>query len=124
MKISEAAMLLGTAAAFDRREVSELDAGAWHAALAAAGLADLELKDAEAAVIDHYSKTRDWLMPADVIGYCKRIRRERVAAAGSIEALITADPDDPAAYAAERKRLTAEIASGRRNARGELEAGR
>lgn len=114
MKASDAAVVLATAAAFDRRQVSELDAEAWHAAFAAAGLADLTVEDARAAVVAHYAQTREWLMPADVIGYCKRIRRDRIKAAGNLYALIQADPFDGPAYQREYQQLVREVASGRR----------
>lgn len=122
MTPSEAAIVLATAAAFDRREVSELDAEAWHAAFAAAGLPDLALADARAAVVSWYASTRQWVMPSDVIAYCKNLRKERRRAAGDIYALVKASPDDQAAYQSEYRRLHSEISSGRRNARGELEA--
>lgn len=118
---SEVALVLATAAAFDRREVTELDATAWHAAFAAAGLGDLSKADAEAAVVAHYAVTRQWLMPSDVVSHCKRIRRERLKAAGSIYALVQADPEDAPAYHREYQRLVAEIASGRRSPAGQLE---
>ena len=121
MKPSEAAVVLATAAAFDRREVGELDAEAWHAAFAAAGLADLALEDARAAVVAHYAQTRQWLMPSDVVGYCKRVRRDRLKAAGNIYALVQADPEDGPACHAEYQRLHADIAAGRRSPAGELE---
>lgn len=123
MTPSEAAQVLATAAAFDRREVSELDAEAWHATFAAAHLGDLSLVDAKAAVVAHYAKTRQWLMPSDVIDFCKRVRRERIRAAGNIHALVQADRDDGPACHREFQRLHAEIASGRLNPL-ELEAGR
>lgn len=118
---SDAAVVLATAAAFDRREVSELDAEAWHAAFAAAGLGDLAVEDARAAVIAHYAQTRQWLMPSDVIGYCKRMRRDRLKAAGNIYALVQADFEDQAAYQSEYRRLHADIAAGRRSPAGQLE---
>jgi hypothetical protein len=113
VKDYEVAELLATAAAFDRREVSQLDAEAWHAAFAFAGMGDLELVDAKAAVAAHYAHTRQWLMPADVVSFCKRIRRERLKAAGDLHRLVQADPDSPN-YLAEFQRLHAAVASGRR----------
>lgn len=61
-----------------------------------------------------------WVGVADLRAACKRARAERLRAAGSLEKLIKADPEDMAAWHAERQQLTADIASGRRNARGEL----
>lgn len=121
MKPSEVAALFATIAAFDRRETSEIDVGAWHAAFAAAGLGDLALEDARAAVVQHYSGTRQWVMPVDVIDRVKRIRNARVKAAGNIYALVQADPDGPE-YHREFVRLRALIASGRATP-AQLEAG-
>lgn len=124
MILSDAAELLATAAAFDRREISEIDAEAWLAAFAAAKLHDVDVADAKAGVVAHYAKTRQWLMPIDVIDFCKRLRADRLKAAGNIYALVCADPDDQAAYQAEYRRLIAEIAAGTHPAAAELETGR
>jgi hypothetical protein len=122
VKDYEVAELFATIAAFDRREVAEVDVLAWHAAFAAAGLADLTLEDARAAVVAHYAGTRQWIMPFDVVDRCKRIRRERLRAAGDLHRFVTADPEDAVACHREFQRLHREVAAGVRNARGELVA--
>jgi hypothetical protein len=124
MILSEVAEVLATAAAFDRREIAEIDAEAWLAAFAAARLHDVDVADAKAGVVAHYAQTRQWLMPIDVIDFCKRLRRERLKSVGSVAALVTADPDDQAAYQTEFRQLTAEIAAGRHPAAAQLETGR
>jgi hypothetical protein len=73
MNASEAALLLGVCAAYDRRTVGEVDAMAW-----AEALDDIELDDAKTAVVQHYRNTRDWIMPADVRKLVKAIRELRL----------------------------------------------
>src|SRR5450830_1307829 len=92
-------------AAFDNRTPTRIAAEAW-----AAALADVRLPDAKAAITEHYSGTRDWIMPADVRVGVQRIRNERLAKHGPV--LPNIDPDDVAAYQAERRRLIAMIADG------------
>lgn len=120
MMPSEVSLVLATAAAFDRREVGDIDVSAWHAAFAAGGLPDLTVEDARTAIVAHYAKTRQWIMPSDVIGFCKLIRSERLTAAGDIHALVQADPNDARAYRSEFVRLHADVAAGRRDATGQL----
>lgn len=80
MKPSEAAVLLAKIAAFDRRTLGEADAHAWAEVLTAKGVS---LADAMLAVTEHYSATRDFAMPADVINRVATIRRARLRAAGT-----------------------------------------
>lgn len=61
-----------------------------------------------------------WVGVADLRAACKRARAERLRVARPIEQLIKADPEDMAAWHAERAALTADIASGRRDANGHL----
>ncbi|MEU8151722.1 hypothetical protein [Nonomuraea sp. NPDC048901] len=66
--------LLTTAAAYDRRKVGEADVVAWHAAVK-----DLDILDAQDAVVGHYCESTDWLMPAHVRKRVKAIREARLA---------------------------------------------
>lgn len=99
MTLPETIKLLAVAAAFDRRHIGEADSVAWHAALAG-----LEYPDAEAAVIAHYRESREWIMPADVWGRVRAMRRDRLAAV--VIPAPEADPDLPGSY---RAALTAVI---------------
>ena len=72
MTPAEAARVLTTAAAFDRRTIGEFDALAW-----AQALADISPDDAAQAVVRHYGRTTDWLMPAHVRTGVVEIERER-----------------------------------------------
>lgn len=107
MNLTETAALLALAAAYDNRTVTDDAVHAWRDLLA-----DLPPADARDAVLAHYRRCRDWLMPADVVAHVRRLRRDRLAAAGSIEAHVTADPADPAAYRADLARVRAAIADG------------
>jgi hypothetical protein len=61
MNTQEAAALLAVAAAFDNRKPDADAAMAW-----AAALHDVRFEDARDAVVAHYRKSSDWLMPAMV----------------------------------------------------------
>lgn len=108
MSPAEAALLLGVAAAYDNRTVSEIAARAW-----AEALAGVELADAKAVVVEHYRRTRDWIMPADVLAGVKAMQRARLAAAPP--PLPSTDPDNVREYLAETRALRAQIASGQIN---------
>jgi hypothetical protein len=73
--LQEAAAVLATAAAFDRRTVGEVDVRAW-----AEVLSDVSVADALAGVKEHYANTSDFLMPADVRRVARRRVRERLEA--------------------------------------------
>lgn len=70
MTPAEAAGLLTVAAAIDNRKPDEDAAKAW--ALVLDGLSYIECRD---AIVDHYRKSRDWIMPADIVS---GVRRERI----------------------------------------------
>lgn len=78
MKRSETATLLAKIAAYDRRTVGEADIEAWTEALD--GL--ITLQDAMVAVRDHFRESNDWLMPKSIIDRSKKLRVERIRAAG------------------------------------------
>lgn len=86
--------LLTTAATFDRRTVGDADVIAWRAAVG-----DLDFPDAHTAVIQHYTDSTDWLMPAHVRVRVKAIRAARLAS----EVMPAPSPelaDDPERYKA------------------------
>lgn len=73
MTPAEAAALLTVAAAFDNRKPDPDAAKAWSIALG-----DLPFTDCRDAIVAHYQRTTDWLMPAHVIGAVKKVRRDRL----------------------------------------------
>lgn len=81
MSPSDAAIVLGVAAAFDRRTVGESDARAWAEVLGACPLAD-----AVEAVKAHYATSREFIYPSDISHHVKAVRAERVRAAGDLTA--------------------------------------
>ena len=85
MTLDETISLLATCAAYDRRTIGKTDAVAWHAIVR-----DLPFADAQQAVFDHYSESREWIMPADVRTRVKRKQRDE-ADRGRIRELL--DPD-------------------------------
>ena len=73
--VTTAAALLAVASAFDNRNVTEEAATLWAEALTAT-----TLNDGKAAIVAHYARTRDWIMPADVNREVAAIRRARLKA--------------------------------------------
>ena len=84
MTPAEAQVLLTMAAAYDNRRPSEDAAKAW-----AAALGDLRFEDCRDALIGHYARSTDWLMPAMLREPVRQIRAKRIAAAGP----LTPPPD-------------------------------
>lgn len=82
MTPSQAAIILGVAAAFDRRTVGEADARAW-----ADALNDVDPDTAVDAVKDHYAHSRDFIYPSDIRAIVKRIHRDRIDAGPNIHLL-------------------------------------
>ena len=95
MTKTEIAQLLTLIAAFDRRTIGEADVEAWNLILA-----DLDVEDCMTAVREHYTESRDWIMPADVYrrATLAQRRREGEARRAALEAQIAAE--NPGAIAA------------------------
>lgn len=89
MTPAEAAVALSLCAAYDRRTIGEADARAW-----AEALPDIRLEDARAAIVRHYRERRDWIMPADVLGLVRIVRRDRIIEAECRGALRVEPPRD------------------------------
>lgn len=112
MNTSDAAALLTVAAAFDNRKPDADTASAWATALD--GLNPADCRD---AILNHYRRSSEWLMPATVRKEVHRIRRERVERAGvltvpaEIEAIADADEFDRA-YRNWLGRATERVANG------------
>lgn len=90
--LADAYELLAVAQSFDRRTVGDFDAEGWRRAMH--GLA---LEDCKQAIVEHYTTSTDWLMPAHIRQGVMRIRRDRLDRAQDYEP-PDADPDDPIAY--------------------------
>lgn len=94
MTPGDTARLLALVQAFDNRKVDELVVAAWQPLLA---ITDFD--DACDAVREHYARTSEWVMPADVLAGVKRIRADRLDRVPL--AVPAADPDDVPAYLAD-----------------------
>ncbi|HEX6682129.1 MAG TPA: hypothetical protein VF062_05015 [Candidatus Limnocylindrales bacterium] len=98
MTPAEASQVLAIAAGFDNRKPDPVTARTW-----AAALDGYRLADCEQAIIQHYRRSREWMMPFDVISGVKRIRYERLEAHiqkhGPLQPPADLDPDDTGAYA-------------------------
>lgn len=104
MTPAEAQMLLGVAASFDNRKPSEEAATAW--AVALNGYRFVDCRD---AIVAHYQRTREWIMPFDVIAGAKKIRNARIAA----HPVLTPPPDlSPVASIEWRKEAIRRIGDG------------
>jgi hypothetical protein len=73
MKPTEAAALLTIAAAYDNRRPDADQAKAW-----AMALDGLRFEDCRAVIVAHYQRSKEWLMPFDVIGGVKKLRAKRI----------------------------------------------
>lgn len=97
--------------------IVEGQALAWHDQLAEYPAADVM------AAARKVGGEQVWVAVADIRAQVKRIRADRLRGV-NIHALVQIDQStDPIAYQLEYRRLTNEVASGIRDARGELEAG-
>jgi hypothetical protein len=90
--LADAYELLAVAQSFDRRTVGDFDAEGWRRAMHG-----LDLDDCKQAIVEHFTLSTDWLMPAHVRHGVMRIRRDRLERTRNFEP-PDADPDDPIAY--------------------------
>lgn len=93
MKPTEAAALLTIAAAYDNRRPDPDAAKAW-----AMALDGLRFEDCRQVIVEHYQRSRDWMMPVDVIGGVKRLRAQRISEFGPMPEPPHGLGEDPAAY--------------------------
>jgi hypothetical protein len=108
MKATEAAALLTIAAAFDNRKPDADQAKAW-----ALALDGFRFEDCREAIVAHYRTSREWMMPADVIGGVKRLRAKRISEFGTLpDPPPELDPDDTRALAAWMRQTRAAIGDG------------
>lgn len=106
MTPGDTARLLALVQAYDNRHVDELAISAWHAIVA-----PLDFNDACQIIREHYTRSRDWIMPTDVVTGVTRTRHDRLAR--TEEPLPAADPDDPTAWVQQLRRQRQSIADGR-----------
>jgi hypothetical protein len=107
MKPTEAAALLTIAASFDNRKPDRDQAQAW-----AMALDGLRFTDCREVIVQHYRRSREWLMPFDIISGVKRLREKRIADAPPPAPPSWLDPDDTAAFIRWHQETRAAIADG------------
>ena len=106
MKATEAAALLTIAAAYDNRKPDADQAKAW-----AMALDDLRFEDCRTVIVEHYKRSREWLMPVDVVQGVRRLREKRLADYGPLPAPAV-DPDNTERYQREEARIRRDVADG------------
>lgn len=99
--------VLAVAAAFDNRTVGDADCTAWYRVIG-----HLDQREAEEAIIAHYSETTDRIMPAHVLNRVGKLRALRIAHAGPEAVPDVDDPDDWRAYQAALREGRFRTASG------------
>lgn len=103
----EVNILLALMAARDGRTVGQVEVEAWFE-----DIGRWDLPTAREAIHRHYSTTRDFMRPFDLIQHIRAIRRERLDAAGAI--LPPRElADDPAAEIEWMRRAWEAVAAGR-----------
>ena len=111
MRQSEALVLLAKAATFDNRKNLDDDTAlSW-----AQALDGIRLIDAMDAVVEHYSHTREFIMPADIRAGARKMRQARIDAVlqGSEPAPPAELVDDVTAYNEWRRRFNRALGDGR-----------
>lgn len=107
MKPTEAAALLTIAAAYDNRKPDADQAKAW-----AMALDGLRFEDCREVIVAHYRKSREWLMPVDVIQGVGHLRAKRVSNHPPVQPPSWLDPDDTGAYIRWEREVHQAIADG------------
>ncbi|MEV8029221.1 hypothetical protein [Cellulosimicrobium funkei] len=120
MNAHDASALLTIAAAFDNRTVTEAAARAWAEAIHPA----VTLDDGRAAIVEHYARSRDWIMPADINRGSRAARAARVAATPMPEIPDAIDPANVRQELAWTRSWTRAIADGATPHEAEIAAAR
>ena len=94
MDPADAAAVLAKAASYDNRTVTESAATSWAQSINPR----VTLLDALNIVIEHYGRSREWIMPADINTASDRLRRERLLWMRTPEPPAALDPDDTQAW--------------------------
>lgn len=103
MTPAEAQMLLAIAASADNRKPSKEAATLWSHALG-----DLPFIDCRDAVVAHYTRTTDWLMPAHVITEVRKIRAKRLEEHPPLTPPADLDPIETLAWLKAARRRVAD----------------
>ena len=105
MTPAEASVLLAMAAAVDNRKPDPDAAKAW-----AAMLDGLRLEDCQAAIVEHFQTSTDYLMPVMVRTIARRIRSKRIAEHPPVEP--PPGLEDPRKFAEWKRELNRRIGDG------------
>jgi hypothetical protein len=79
MKKSEVATLLAFCAAYDQRTLGEADVEAWAEALDSPWVPNIDLDEAQSAVVAHYRETSQRINVADILKRVKTDRADRLS---------------------------------------------
>lgn len=77
MNRAEVAQLLAMASTYDKRTVGDADVIGWHAILE-----PVSFEDARLALLAHFGRSTDWMMPAHIVRGVERLHAVRLEAAG------------------------------------------
>lgn len=78
MNKSDTAKLLAFCAAYDQRTIGDADVLAWHEALESPWVPNIDLDEAQSAVVAHYRETPQRITVADVLKRVKTDRADRL----------------------------------------------
>ena len=78
MTRSETAKLLAFCAAYDQRTIGDADVLAWHEALDSPWVPNIDLDEAQEAVVAYYRETTQRIGVADILKRVKTWRAERI----------------------------------------------
>ena len=78
MTRSEVAKLLAFCAAYDQRTIGDADVLAWHEALESPWVPNIDLDEAQEAVVAHYRETTQRIGVADILKRVKTYRADRI----------------------------------------------
>lgn len=73
MNFAETAEVLAAVQIYDSRRVDEATVRAWHKIIGR-----FTKEDCINAVVEHYTNSTDWLMPAHITGRVKKVRARRI----------------------------------------------
>lgn len=79
MMKSEVAALLAFCAAYDQRTIGKSDVEAWHEALESPWVPNIDLDEAQSAVVAHYRETSQRINVAEVLKRVKTDRADRLS---------------------------------------------
>ena len=77
MNFAETAEVIAAIQIYDNRKADEATVKAWHKIIGR-----FSKEDCINAVVEHYTNSTDWLMPAHITGRVKKVRARRIELAG------------------------------------------